>query len=149
MDIQSALLNRKWKNYFNWTVIYPFLLLFGIMALAIIVVLLSFSTLLTNDLNTMIAVPFIALVMAMMGTVTLLFILCTVGVFVYLIWFIVASDYLFKLLNVNRTVGNILNLIGIFVIPGLSLLILPIYFWIKVRDYWSDRNINSSWRAVV
>lgn len=149
MDMHSDILNRKWKNYFNWTVVYPLILFCASILLVLFAVLLSFTTLLTNDLNSMMAIPFVALVMAMTGAMTLGFFVCAVGVFVYLFWFIIASDNLFKSLNINRIAGNLLNLTGLFILPGLSFLILPIFFWIKMRDYWNNKGVNASWRAVV
>lgn len=149
MDMHSQLLNRKWKNYFNWTVIYPLIFFFTFIVIMFLVVFLGFASMLVNATFATFIAPFIAMFMAMAGVMTLGVFALVVGMLVYWIWFIIASDNLFKMLDMNRLVGNLLNIIGLFVLPGISFFILPIIFWVKMRDYWDNKGINASWRAVV
>lgn len=149
MDNHSLLLNSKWKNYFNWTVIYPLIFFFLFITIVFLVALIGFSSVLAKDSFEVFTAPLMVIAVAMAGTMTLGYFALTIGMIVYWIWFIIASDNLFKMLSINRLAGNILNLLGLFILPGLSFLILPIFFWIKMRDYWDTKAINANWRAVV
>ena len=149
MDMHSQLLNRKWKNYFNWTVIYPLIFFFAFILIMFLGVFLGFASMLVSQTVAVFAEPLVMLFMGVAGLMTVGILVLIIGVLFYWVWFIIASDNLFKMLNMNRVVGNLLNLIGLFIFPGLSFLILPIIFWIKMRDYWDNKRINASWRAVV
>jgi hypothetical protein len=144
MDNQSILLNDKWKNYFNWTILYP-TLFFVFSFIAVILFVISSIIGLGEPLHNHLS----GWTTAFIGTFFIGFILFIISMFVYFIWFIIASDTLFTLLGINRVTGNVLNIVGLFIFGGISFLILPIYFWIKMRDYWLSKGQNYSWRAVV
>lgn len=147
MDIDNHALNKKWQSYFNWTITIP--LIFFVLFPIAIVFLLILGVITVNTAAQTVNMDSIFM-LASGGLAGLAFIVIFAAplLVIYTIWFILASDALFKALNIDRVVGNILNLIGIFVIP-ISFFVLPIFFWIKMRDYWDSRGLNYSWRAVL
>lgn len=147
MNTDENVLNKKWQSYFNWTISIP-LIFFVLFPMAILFLFILGVVTVNNSPNTM--TPDNIFMFAGGGLAGLAFIVIFAAplLLIYTIWFILASDALFKDLNIDRVVGNILNLIGIFVIP-ISFFVLPIFFWIKMRDYWDSRGLNYSWRAVL
>ncbi len=143
MDNQAILLNNKWRNYFNWTILYPAIFFASTFLIALLFIL-----------NYVVGMsdPSIENLFSWTGGVIATFffgiILFLSAMFIYLIWFIIASDTLFNLLGINRVAGNVLNIVGLLFFGGLPFLILPIFFWIKMRDYWHSKGQNYSWRAV-
>lgn len=152
MDTKAQLLNQRWRTYFNLAIVFP-----------IMMSILSFGTLLMTILyymtgNNMVNAFWNSTTWTdteVVGSVLIggiimvvLSMLIAILMLIYLIWFFIASDGLFDLLGIDRTTGNILNVIGVFVIPGVSFLFLPIFFWIKVRNYWIERGQDYNWRAL-
>lgn len=64
----------------------------------------------------------------------MIFLLSVGSVVTYCLWFISHSDKLFKSLNLNRPVANTFNILGLFIVPGLSLLATPLIIWFKSRN---------------
>jgi hypothetical protein len=146
MDNNSALLNAKWKNYFNWTIIYP-TVFFTLFIVAIVGTIINqVSSLGTQSFEHLSNGNVLGLGIVVFGLAFFAFI---IAMLVYTVWFVMASDTLFVLLGVNRTLGNVLNIVGLIIFGGLSFFILPIYFWIKMREYWLVRGEKFNWRAVV
>jgi hypothetical protein len=148
MDNQSILLNDKWKHYFNWTIIYPTIFFALIFVIIFQFVIGSILTLGDPSHSHLSSGDIFGLATGLVGIFFIGFIFLILAMFVYLVWFIIASDILFTLLGINRLTGNLLNLAGLFIFGGISFLILPIYFWIKMRDHWNEKGQKYSWRAV-
>lgn len=141
----DKLINYKWKKYFEWAVFIPFCFSLAMSALfAYNFVSFLQSAAAVNNLNTQAFISFmlgdgLRASFVLYGTAFLYML--------YVIWFLYATDDLLKLLNLNRKVGNSLNIIGIII--GLSFMIFPIYFWFQLKDYWKFKGIPNSWRAVI
>lgn len=147
MNIDDNLLNKKWQSYFNWTISIP--LIFFILFPIAIIFLLILGVITVNTAGQSVNPDNVFMLASggLAGLAVIIFFAAPL-LLIYTIWFILASDALFKALNLDRVAGNILNLIGIFVIP-ISFFVLPIFFWIKMRDYWDVKGLNYSWRAVL
>lgn len=146
MTHEDFLLNKTWNRFFNLIIILPIAVaLMG--GLFLIVILLGFSNLAMNFIITggYMDASFISGSVLLMISIIIFVALW----FMYLIGFIIESDSLFKLLGMNRIVGNSLNIVGLIVFSGLSFLVLPILFYIKVRDYWHDRGMHPNWKGVI
>jgi hypothetical protein len=143
MTHEDFLLNKTWNRFFNLAVILPIVVaLTGVFFLMLAFVgffSLSYAANQSIDLA------------LFSGSALLIVLVCTFLIlwFAYLIWFVIESDSLFKLLGMNRIVGNSLNIVGLIVFSGLSFLVLPILFYIKVRDYWHDRGMHPNWKGVI
>lgn len=144
----DSYLNESWRKFFNWSIIFPFILFLAIMCAGLFIVVHLFMPSTYDALGNMSDNQALGLMFGTIAGSTLGIIVLGLLYLIWVIWFILASDNLFKLLNINRALGNILNIIGIFC-SGLSFLIVPIFFWIQVKSYWNSLNIPSSWRAVV
>lgn len=134
----DSLLNNKWKQYFNWTLIYPVFFIIGYIILIAMVILSNWNSINSPD----------GFIVALGSSLTLILIfpILFIG---YSIWFFFASDKLFQLLHMDRMLSNIFNIGSFFLLPGLSLLITPIILWIKIKDYWNEKGMISSWRGVL
>lgn len=134
----DILLNNKWKQYFNWTLIYPAFFIIGYILLIAMIIVSNWNSLNAPD----------GLIVALGSSLTLILIfpILFIG---YSIWFFFASDKLFQLLYMDRKLSNIFNIGSFLLLPGLSMLVTPIILWIKIKDYWNERGTISSWRGVL
>lgn len=140
MEPKDILLNYKWKNYFNISLLLPIYLCVGVVLLVGIMYLIFSHDPANGSLESVVGFLGVSLMLLFVGSIAV--------VISYLVWFIMATDTLFQYLGINRMIGNILNLVGIFVFPCLSFIILPLYFWLKMKDYWLVKGQRSSWKAV-
>ena len=63
-------------------------------------------------------------------------------IFIYSIWFIIASDKIFQLLGYNRLLANIINIFLTY--SGLGF-ITVIVLWMKIKDIYEENNIECKW----
>lgn len=143
----DKLINQKWKIYFEWGIVIPFCFSMAITALFSYGFVVFFkSAAAVNNLNIQAFISFflgdgLRSSFVIYGT-SFLYIL-------YVVWFIYATDQLLKLMNLDRKIGNVINIIGIFVFMGLSFMVFPIYFWFQLKEYWKFKGIPNNWRAVI
>lgn len=130
------LLNKKWSSFYNWTILYPSLiLLIGVLGLSYFI-FSSISHLhfnVENTVNYMLGVFFGAYFGFIILGIVLLF---------YIVWFIIASDSIAKVLGWNRLVFNALNFLAIF--SGLYFITILV-FWIKIKDIFEENGFHTSW----
>lgn len=128
------LLNKKWSSFYNWTILYPSLiLLVGLLGLSYFIFSYIRNLHIESAANYMIGVFFGAYFGFVILGLFLLF---------YMIWFVIASDSIAKTLGWNRLVFNILNLIAVF--TGLFFITI-IVLWIKVKDVFEENGFDTSW----
>lgn len=125
-------LNKKWTSYFNWTVLYPTYFLLFIFVLFIGLAVVAFSV----DFK----VELLLSIFLILG----FSILIPIGIiiFIYSIWFIIASDKIFQLLGYNRLLANIINIFLTY--SGLGF-ITVIVLWMKIKDIYEENNIECKW----
>lgn len=136
--MNNEIINKQWKKYFNFVILYPTILLSLTIVLLIIFLTSLFNETLTIELTTFIVVLF--------APVVLLFstIIGTMLLFIYMIWYFVISDSLFQLLELDRIMYNIINIV-LFLTTGI--LIMPIIMYIQIKKYWKSQLIESDWRG--
>ena len=134
-------LNKKWTSYFNWTVIYPSLFLILVFFGFIGSVFLLFNSGINNDINLLIGEA-----LGFSFGAILLFIFLGFGIFIYIVWYFLASDTLFKLLNFNRLLWNIINIVLFF--SGLYFITLTI-LWFKIKELYVKNGINCSFSGKI
>ena len=146
----NELINRKWKNYFNWTITWPSLIFLAIIVGFFYLVSHMFSVAMNGgNMDSFSENAIFQSVLALgFGGVLLLF-FSGIIFLLYTVWFFIASHNLFKMLGDNYIVADIVNLILFFLLGGLCFLVTPVYLWIKMNNYWARQGIVASWRAVV
>lgn len=127
-SMNFQLLNKKWSNFYNWTVLYPTL-----------IILLFLGSLVWFVFNSNMNFEYIEgmFLGAYFGFIILAFLLIP-----YNIWFIVASDSIAKILGWNRILFNILNIFAVF---SFLQFITIIFLWIKVKDVFEDNGYPTTW----
>lgn len=136
--MNNEIINKQWKKYFNFVILYPTILLSLTIVLLIIFLTSLFNETLTIELTTFIVVlfaPVVLLFSTIVGTMLL---------FIYMIWYFVISDSLFQLLELDRIMYNIINIV-LFLTTGI--LIMPIIMYIQIKKYWRSQSIESDWRG--
>ena len=140
--MNDNILNKKWNNFFNWTILYPIIFLLTLVLVFTICATIIFSGD-YNIVNSTIlsSVATLGVMLTVLGSI-----LGSLGLLFYLIWYFVAADTIFQLLGENRVAWNILNII-LFIFSGF--LIMPIILWFKLKGYWGNKSIMSNWKAVI
>lgn len=132
------LLNKKWSSFYNWTILYPSLIL--------LVCLLGLSYFIFSSVsnwhiesagNYMLGVFF----GAYFG-----FIILGLLLLLYTVWFVVAADSIAKTLGWNRIIFNVLNLLAIFT---LLYFITIIVLWVKVKDVFEENGFATTWTGKI
>ena len=123
------LLNKKWTSYFNWSVLYPsYFLLFTI---GLFICLASVTFFINFKFELLLSILFI------LGFSV--FVPIIIIVFIYTIWFLIASDTLFQLLGYNRLLANIINILLTY--SGFGFITI-IFLWMKIKDIYEENNIE-------
>jgi hypothetical protein len=131
--------NKKWKKYFLFTFIFPPLSLLFITGALYLTLILFYHSHPQYSGDTA------AAVLAFMSGSTIIraTYIITIMTLIYTIWFIIASQYFFKLFKINKYIGFCVNFAGIY-FGGISFLILPLFFLYKIKKYWNLNNKKSS-----
>lgn len=135
-------LDRRWRTYFNWTILYPSV---GAVAFSAVAAYFIYEAVVKTMENPTSALD------ASSGSIALGFLGGAAFIFsfgllslLYVAWFIVASDGMFRILGMNRLASNALNLLGLFLLPGISFLITPVVLLSKVKSAWRNAGIECS-----
>lgn len=125
-------LNKKWTSYFNWTILYPtYFLLF---VFVFFIGLASFAFFGNFKIELLLSI-FLILGFSILIPIGII-------IFIYSIWFIIASDKIFQLLGYNRLLANIINIFLTY--SGLGF-ITVIVLWMKIKDIYEENNIECKW----
>jgi lysylphosphatidylglycerol synthetase-like protein (DUF2156 family) len=103
------------KTYFKKTLIFAPMAL--IASVIILIYTLGYSQQIFGYMENFVAAAFITTIVAIGALV------------VYALWFISATDKIFQLLNHNRVVSNTLTVIALFILPGISFILIPLIVW--------------------
>jgi hypothetical protein len=139
--MNNNLLDKKWKNYFNWVIVYPLI----VFTLIILGVFLLIDLAINSQGDSLTAIVLVSLALIGAFVITIGKILLIVLLF-YIIWYFLASDELFKLMGKNRVVWNIVNVI-LFLLSGLF--IMPLVLWFQIKSYWRSQGISTNWKGRV